>query len=284
MRSRLPQDSELEKFLKLIRSIKEPAVRRYFLRSFHCFRDGHLEASIVMAWAGIERYCHLVAHDIGIWYFEEHFKKKGWKVPERWEFNDYEKISQSTKVFIGLTSKVKQLRTQRHKVAHGTGEFFSKSSEVLDAILSVRPVITKGRDDEKFADPVEVAKFLKKMDMSSNRVSGCLRHFPDNTPWPIIFDEFIDEFLSEEEAKLDSIRRFLRNIYAARSNSSQLELWSAYIDKAMKFLSNPTYEFRSKQDICSLLAFPKNVEKVMLPVQLKLLCEYLIDWLEREVD
>lgn len=285
MRRRLPSDSELQEFLKLVRRTKEPAARRYLLRALQSFREGHLEAAVIMAWAGVERYCHLVAEDIGTWFFEEHFRKKGWKIPEPWGVSDYERISGKTTVFTRLTNEVDQLRKQRNKVAHGTGEFFTTSSDVLSAVVSVRPVLQRSRADEKFSSPLDVAKDLKEMDMPEDRVSNFIDHFPKDTRWQEIFDELIPVYLTYPKARAATLKNFLSKVYALRSSSSQSELWLAYIDQATRFLNSSAYNLRSKEEICSLLLpLPKYVERSLMPTQLKQLYEYLTEWLEGEVD
>jgi hypothetical protein len=95
MKRRLPTSDQCNKFVELIKDTKEREVKRYLIRSYQAFKDGHLEAAVILAWGGIERYPTLVKEHIGKWFFDWHWKEitRRQDVPKNWSFEDYERIS-----------------------------------------------------------------------------------------------------------------------------------------------------------------------------------------------
>lgn len=306
MKQRLPTSSQRQQFIQLIRDTKERDVRRYLVRSFQAFKDGHLEAAVVLAWAGVERYYAIVRDDIGQWYFEQHYKKeKDNREPPNLEVAVLDSISSRSQIFndfkIDPANKQSStyhdpLKELRHLVAHGRGKFCSDVNEVLGAIITIRSTVTKKVSDQRFFDPDKVINFLIEAQLPP-QLEGLISHFPDEMKWIPVFRKLASAFLEGLKVRkkrddisiskkkkmnlkvvdIESIRIFANCIVKKLTPDEFLQVWENFAYQALNFLKAPLCDNEDHTYIYSFIARPSNAQE--LPIRDQFL-EYYFDWLD----
>ncbi len=276
-----PPEYECEQFHDLVEKTKEPEIKKYVEKAYWAYRDGHLEAAVVLVWAGIEKFCSLVIDHVGRWYFEYHFDKQ-WpgKRDSKTNAIAFAKVSSRTRLFRSIfnedkedlkkkkevSKRVKSIENFEHarnRYAHGTGNFATDSNDVLLLIKNVGFVLTSEAGDEKFENPEKMYEFLCQYPEEIKNFNRFISHFPTNTDFESITKKLCKAFLMNEFSSYKNLQRFILHAFDKLNSEERERIWRTYVAEAVPKLLEQGPDIESSIQGILLLPYPDRKEELM---------------------
>ena len=237
-----PPDDECSRFANLVKSTKEPEVKKYVDKACRAFCDGHLEAAVLLAWAGVERYASLVVNEVGKAYFDFCYNANTRRDPlPYYTVSQLADMSSRSRMFVGFIKPLEKFRQLRHKLAHGTGYFLTRSSEVVDVLQDAQNVFKKLPKNERIVNPEELFKkdkvlFNEKCSFDKSLWRKIISKFPDQVDWENILTMVRERLFSQ----LDTIWKNFNDPEIAGEPNYTLEqavfLQNSLLDRVSAFL------------------------------------------------
>ena len=292
MKKCFPTQILCDEFKELIKETKENEVKRYLIRSYQSFKDGHLEAAIMLAWSGVERYYTLVCDSIGRWFFKQVYQKlNNGRNPHDLTVAVLDSISHKTQIFRSFKinpddpkseTRFYELKELRHQVAHGRGIFVTDPNLVWDKIRTIRPLIFQQVTDQKFYHPENIIKILIEMKVP-REIKNLFRHFPNDVDWlPIAYrlnGKFFGQLKADKE--IESLKKIARTIYDELTPSKRKEAWENFAYQALAHLSEVSEPPKTRYEIYNFL--PRPPQNQNSSVRDQFLTDF-INWLDIILD
>lgn len=256
MSTNVPDKKQCQKFLEFVDATTEVEVKKYIQKAYEAYCDGHLEASVLLCWAGVERYTALLVSQVGKWYFDFVYNAKYKKDPlNHYTISQIDQLAGRSRFFCDRLSAMSSLRELRHQLAHGTGRFLSENEpeefyvgcdRVLKELDIVREsILLKKVADEKLSEPNRLASanicFLnEKFTSDASKINNLLQYFPDDTDWENFSDTLIgnlsieiEEIWRADEASDDDKKSRYRNL----TIQERIGIQNSYFDQVSAFLN-----------------------------------------------